>query len=422
MTELNDRLAALRSHDVHQGLYAGEVDRNSGLPAREMETTQLVGMAAALASAIKGQDVVANAQDLKSVAADQLDIGPFAFNQVVEVLEETEFIRNVVRKSGGQVASFYESVPEEFSRLYETLGEVWESRSPTEIERSLLSCVEDLSHGPRPVEDLDVDRTALPSMLSLGEASEAIRIVTVRDQKVVYSPFFAYENPEEIEKTLAGLEIAEVRSAFSEVRGYQGTPLSKSGSAEVINGLIAAGLMAGPALERPDHSMESFAIAPYGLPPDLLTIRKPVLDKALAVLTAVRMGEHFGGITRLRSPEALLHALLDPDRVVARHSSTRRQYAVLHRMGIIRFVNIQGRDGIQAISAKDNLEAIQLALDLISYGEAAETKEALAADQILVQGSYRSPIQSVRPARKRASLPPKLIDDLFESAMGRRPL
>lgn len=53
---------ALRAHDVHQGLH--DVDRNVGLVGSELETTQLVGMAAALATTVKpgsGRDVVRSA-------------------------------------------------------------------------------------------------------------------------------------------------------------------------------------------------------------------------------------------------------------------------------------------------------------------------------------------------------------------------
>src|SRR5438094_10030765 len=75
---------SLRAHDVHQGLQAAQIDRSSGLVGEELEATQLVGMAAALATGIKGIDYVADAVELKKIASQQYDIPTLTFPLVVE--------------------------------------------------------------------------------------------------------------------------------------------------------------------------------------------------------------------------------------------------------------------------------------------------------------------------------------------------
>jgi hypothetical protein len=213
-----------------------------------------------------------------------------------------------------------------------------------------------------------------------------------------------------------------VRNAYERVRTYQGTPVLSTAEDEILNSLIAAGLVAGPSVERPDGNLQSFAIAPYGLPPDLLTVRKPILDKAMAVLAAVRTGQHFGGITSIYDPRLVLRALLTPDRWVARHTSTARQYSVLWQMGIVRF---QGgtRKQMQLINTTDNRTAVQTAIDLLTIGEAFRYKEQSAQALFDPKGNYRTPIQAIKPARKRR---PSLqilrtMADLWETAMGFRP-
>lgn len=418
-TPLASEHLALRAHDVHQGLH--DVDRNVGLVGSQLETTQLVGMAAALATAVKGREVVDDAVALKTVAAEQLDIDRFAFNSIVGMLEEVDFVRNV-RRSGGSISSFYESVPESFERLYAVLGEVWSDRLPGELERSLIETVHELSLGPRRVEELEVDPTGLDHVLQLGSEAEAIHVVTVRGERVAHSPFFAYEHPDSMAEVLAGVEVDAVRRAVEEIRRYQGVPVAASANAVVLDGLVAAGLVAGPALEDPLGNRQAFAIAPYGLGrPELLTIRKPILDKAMAIVTAVRMGQHFGGITSLRAPVAILRRLQDSEWEGAFHSSTRRQYGALYRLGIIRFVKSGSLHGIRLIDAADNREALQLAIELLEYGEATTTKEAgIQPEGLAAAGTYRYPIQTVRPARRRKPLPERLIDDIFEAAMGRQ--
>lgn len=132
------------------------------------------------------------------------------------------------------------------------------------------------------------------------------------------------------------------------------------------------------------------------------------------------MGEHFGGITSLHSPEALLHALLQPGRIVAWHSSTTRQYALLHRMGIVGFTKLGSRSGIELIDTDDNRTAIKIAIDLLELGEAATTKEIYAPDEqvLLTPGTYRSPIQGIRQARRRAQMADHEMREIVELAMG----
>jgi hypothetical protein len=420
---LKPGIASLRAHDVHQGLQAAGIDRGSGLVGHELEATQTIGMAAALATAVKGLDVIDQGHELKVVAEQQLDIPTYAFDKVVRVLEDAEYFRNVERNSAGKIVRLYENVPEDFARLYATLDQVYEQQGPGEIEQALLGVIDDLSRGPRRLEQLEIDPDARAGILDVAAAAEAIRVVSAGDAAIAYSPYFAYENPEKIGLTLATMDVDRVRTEFEQVRHYQGTPISDDPTGDTLRGLVGAGLMASPAVASPGGLLQPFAVAPYGLEPALLTIRKPILDKALAILAAVRMGQHYGGATRLTHPEAILRALL-AGRTVARHGSTHRQYSVLYQMGIVRFDTSQTFRAIQLIDTKDNCEAVNTAIDLLVHGEAIKTKESgvgsvLAPDP---NGNYRSPIQTVKAARKRSPLPEQHVGMLWEKLMGHRPL
>lgn len=422
MTELPTRHVGLRAHDVHTGIDSAQVDRTSGLIARDLHVTQQVGMAGALATAVKGLEIVSDVPALRTIAGEQIDIPPLVFDSVVETLAEIDFVRNV-RRAHGAVVSFYENIPEDFDRLYERLGEVWEQREPGEIESALLYTVDDLSMGPRSVAELDVDPSALESVLALGEAAEAIRVAPVGGRNVAYSPFFAYENPEAVEVALSTADIDAVRGSVEAVRRYQGLPVSTSTDVETLTGLVGAGLVAGPSVLRPDGTTEAFAVAPYGVGRELLTTRKPVLDKALAILAAVRMGEHFGGVTSLFAPIALLRALRE-GRVVGPHSSSRRQYAVLHRLSIVRFIGSpNGRTSIQLVDTADNREAVDLAVELMSHGEAMESRESrVTPSQLLLpRGRYVPPVRAIRPARRRYVFPDIVLEELQESLLRARP-
>jgi hypothetical protein len=62
------------------------VDPNSGILA-PLADTRTVGMAASLASLIGGQDVISDAEALKTIAADHLDISTCASGGVIDALE-----------------------------------------------------------------------------------------------------------------------------------------------------------------------------------------------------------------------------------------------------------------------------------------------------------------------------------------------
>jgi hypothetical protein len=412
---------SLRAHDVHQGLQAAQIDRSSGLVGEELEATQLVGMAAALATGIKGIDYVADAVELKKIASQQYDIPTLTFPLVVELLEEAEMFRRVERGTGKQIKSFYENVPEDFDRVYASLDEVYQAQKPGEIDQALLESVDRLSMGPVPVSDLPVDADARSRVLLVADAAEAIKVIGVDGEEVAYSPYFAYEHPEEMGEVLKKADVDEVRAAFQRARKYQGLPVDTDQNADVMTGLIGAGLMAGPHLEDPRGAIRIFAMAPYGLPPQLLTYEKPLLDKAMAIVAAVRMGQHWGGVTGILYPVAILRRLLEPGRWVSKHSSTERQYSVLQQLGVVRFEGAS-RKAMQLIDSADNRRAVQIAIDLIQHGEAMRAKESrMDLTMSDPSGNYRSPIQSMRPARKKSVTPKRTIGDLIGQAMGWTP-
>jgi hypothetical protein len=63
----------------------------------DFDPTHTVGMAAILAGAIKGKDVIRNAKSLKKIAADVLKINPWAFDKVALELSELEMVHGTAR-------------------------------------------------------------------------------------------------------------------------------------------------------------------------------------------------------------------------------------------------------------------------------------------------------------------------------------
>jgi hypothetical protein len=146
---LDEFQAGLRCNDVHNGLK--NVDPNSTTISR-LEDTRMIGMAGSLASLIRGQDVVQDAQALKQIVAEQLDISPYAFEQVVQTLEKAGMVAGIQR-SGNKIVSFTETVPY-YQNLYEGLGTGWFDRAPNQFEQQMVTVVNELAKAPVPAEEL----------------------------------------------------------------------------------------------------------------------------------------------------------------------------------------------------------------------------------------------------------------------------
>lgn len=373
----------------------------------------MVGMAASLASLVRGQDVISDAEAL--------------FVPVVETLERAGMVDDIHRR-GQKIVSFTENVP--FHQdLYDRLGESWRGDEPSQIEQEMLAVVDRLATSPVPAEELEselgLDRGDIPRLLEVGKASELIKGVTLIEGEVLYSPFFGFENPELLALLLETHGSGRVAEDLAAVRAHQGLPLDDAAYPALADA-ISRGFILAPSVITPNGREQPFAALPYLTDSSLLTVRKPVLEKALAVLACVRCGEHFGGATRTLFPARVLTALLDPNRnhQLSRHSSHKRQYQMLYRMQIVDFVPSGNWVSPKLIVTPDNLEAVRLARDLLTYGEPLENR---AGDDetrglLSLNSPYQAPLQTVSRRRDRKTISDKEYQGLMDAAMGRAAL
>ncbi|MGV9238984.1 hypothetical protein [Streptomyces nigra] len=384
-------------------------------------------MAASLASLIRGQDVISDADALKTIAAEQLDISPYAFPSVIEILERVGFIHAVQRR-GNKIVSFSESVPFH-QHLYDLLGGVWHDGEPTQLEEEMIALVDRLATSPVPTEELEdelgLDRSDIPRLLEVGKASQLVKGVSLIDGEVLYSPFFGFENPDILATLLSEHGSGQFGEELASVRTHQGLPLDES-KYPALADAISRGFILAPSVTRPDKVEQPFAAVPYLPDRDLLTIRKNVLEKALAVLACVRCGEHFGGATKTRQPVLVLNALLDPSRGhrLGAHSSHKRQYQLLYRMQIVDFIPSGDWVSPQLIVTEDNLEAVRIARDLLIFGEPLEDRadDSDARSLLSLDSPYRAPLETVHRRRNRLSLSDREYAAVLDTAMGRAAL
>ncbi|MET8198064.1 hypothetical protein [Micromonospora taraxaci] len=421
---LDDVRVGLRCHDVHNGLR--NVDPHSATAA-PLADTRIVGMAASLASLIRGQDVISDSEALKSIVVEELDISPWAFKEAIGLLEQAGMIDDVQRR-GQKIVSFTETVP--FHQdLYQRLGGTWRDGEPSQLEQEMLAVVDRLAFSPVPAEEMEnelgLDRGDVPRLLEVGKASDLIKGVSLIDGEVLYSPFFGFENPDLLTQLLQDHGTGRFAEELAAVRNHQGLPFNEVDYPALADA-VSRGFIAAPTVLRPDKVEQSFATLPYLPDKTLLTVRKAVLEKALAVVACVRCGEHFGGATKAHAPARLLTALLDPNRnySLAPHGSHKRQYQVLYKLQIVDFIPSGNWVYPKLIVTDDNVEAVRLARDLLTYGEPMEdrTGDDTAKDLLSLKSPYQAPMQTVSRRREKKTLNDREYRALMATAMGRAAL
>lgn len=414
----------LRCQDVHSGLR--NIDPNSPLLA-PLNDTRLVGMAATVAGLIRGRDVITNGQALMQVAADQLDVQMMVFDSVIRLLEDAGYVQGVQR-TGGKISTFTETVPY-YENLYSTLGDAWRGRAPTELEQQLLVVVDGLSRAPVPIENVEstfgLDHDAVAKVLEVGTSSQLVQRLHTTDGDLIYSPFFGFEQPQLLGGLVDQYGSDQLMEEFAKIRRRQGLEVDGI-EHPLLASAVAGGLVMAPSVKLPDGSSRAYAALPYVSDQRLLTARKPVLEKALAVLACLRCAELHGEYNTLSAAGLVnvIDKLLDPNRgFLMPNSAHRRQYELIRNAGLIAF----GPDLMPGgkwvtptfIDTPDNREALRLARDLIVHGELVERRvEDSAARAALDAGkAYTAPMQTTHRMRESVRPNAKDWENVFAKAM-----
>lgn len=419
----------LRCQDIHSGLR--DLDQNSPLLG-PLHETRLIGMAASLAGLIRGHDVISDGEALRTIAAQQLDVDEYAYTEIIRLLEDVEFVQGVQRNRR-RILTFTESVPY-YDDLYSVLGAAWHDAPLNETEQQLVPVIDGLSQAPVPLESLEdafgLDRAVVPQILEIGKGSGLIRTLRTLDGDIAYSPFFAFENPALLETIAMEHGPDRFATELAAVRAHQGLEISPDQFPLLVDA-VAAGLIMAPSVKKPNGGVASYAALPYAADQQLLRSRKPVLDKALAVLACLRSAARYAEHNTL-TPGGLVNVidkLLDRNRgFLNPNSAHRRQYELLRNAGIIQFApdTLPGGSWVTPvfIDTADNREALLLARDLIVHGEGMSQRvDDATARQMLASGQqFTAPMQTMNRIRQTVMPSAKTFETIMSRAMGRSAL
>jgi hypothetical protein len=414
---VDPRVAALRAQDVYSGLQT--VDQTSGLIAAELGSTRITGMAATVAANIKGIDLIKDPKALTVVAAQQWGIDSLALPSVLEVLQEVEYV-TLHRSKRGKLTRIDEHIPLLHDSLYESLGVQWADSSPSELDQAAVDSLERLAEAPMRFSDLEAriaDGDTAERLLQIGEAAQFTRVLELPDgDRLVWSPFCAYEQPEALSTLFDSFEQDDIREQFGRVREYQGLPLA--GDASVLTQAVGQGILLANTIEGTGGEA-AFAFVPYNADPAQLRMKKVILEKAMVLLACVRYGQHYAR-HRIHMPEAILCKLRDGATLNATTEAS-TQYRTAAREQILRLEDDgDGYYRAQLIETRDNVAAVNLAIDLLTHGEPLTSREDPEKKLLFTDGRYLTPLMTMKSHAPRKRLDGEFVTSLLDTFRGER--
>lgn len=209
-------------------------------------------------------------------------------------------------------------------------------------------------------------------------------------------------DPKKLGSFLAICDSSAFQSLLSDFRRRPGTDITARED-QVLLQAVSGGIV--PAYRvRGTGGVRRYGFAPYTGNLLNTTAEKSILDKARALVASLRYGKEAASITRIRNARWILEALMDPNRQhrVGPHSELKGQYGMLvaKQIGRVRRATRSARFYFELIPTKDNLRACQLALELLTAGEALAYKDPTAIVH-LGTASVNHPLREVRVAKKR---------------------
>lgn len=417
---------SVRAQDIQTGL--------QGYRVFHFEALLRVGAAARLAIHIRGRDAI-EYDRLKELAALLFGVEKLAFPAVLKVLEEIEFARVVGTGSRRLV------IPEVpyFDELYSRLSEYAEVQELNEYEKMSIEILQRLASGPALqrdiMRDLDLGKQTEEVVIDLGKAGSYIDSYETTDgDAVLISPVYFSEKPEEVAKAVGEYGVESTSLVFNAVRAHPGWPLAAilrdraignvelhPEQVELVKVLVSKGILQPPAVTTTRTGTNHFVFTPPLGSERVRVIEKEIYEKAMALIAAVRQGQHFAAYP-IRSPRAVINALLR-DRWLRPTTEAKEQWRAVALLRICDLVHVGGGwYEVRLICTEENLRAVKLALQLFDAGDVIEDRGLDSRARIVLEGGdiYHESLRGVRLVKEQTALAESarciqgLIDQLLE--------
>ncbi|MCA9806003.1 MAG: hypothetical protein KC777_28740 [Cyanobacteria bacterium HKST-UBA02] len=367
---ISDFVVGLRSHDFHEGL---RYIVDSRTKDAFFNNTVIIGKAATLAMHLRDLGALYIPEMELRCAASMLGIGGGELDRVLSELEEVDFI--TVVRAGTSIKRIELRVPQLRSG-YEELGSRWRELNPTDIEYAGIAALNSLFAGPSTEEtlakSLNLRSPDFAIMRDVMTAGQLMSSQTIEGSKYVFSPL-AIDGKPDLYLAWANQFPSEVRDVLSNLRESQGLPADdpKVRNNRAVHAAIMTGVFM-PVKVDGSTGARGFLFAPHS---GVADHEKVILDKARAIVSCVRYGQHYASVNKILSPIAIVKKLISDKQFGKGHPDLLEQYALLASKFIGKaFRDTNGYWNFRVDDTPDNMQALQVALEMLESGDPISAK------------------------------------------------
>lgn len=380
----------IKIHDMHHGL----IQSTGAVIETELSFLKELGAAIQIATTIKDHEII---KDLKPfyAAAGELKITRPLAKEALRHLEILQFVRLKWNTEKSDITRIDIVVPE-LSKIYGDSGDYFLSQSTSGIANNIVALIDRLSLFPHKEKDVRSELSIQPDDYDLikdvGLATSLLGTYTSPSdsESIIYSPIYWDDNPHKIFDLLKKYKSEELAGVLRKIKAYQGI------SGELIDDNVlvdAVKLGCFPTLSVESISgMKKFVFTPQL---GVGKTEKVLLHKARVLLSCVRYGENFAGITKIFNPERLLNVLSGRG-FISGHSESLKQYESARNHGLVQLIPAaNSRCEVHFVDNEENKKAVQMALQMLEIGEVAKLDDSQnLAKKILLPDSLKHPIQT----------------------------
>jgi hypothetical protein len=386
---MENKTIGIRIHDIHHGLILG----TGALVETELSLMKELGAATQIATTIKDHEIIENINTLYA-AAGELKIPKTLTDVALKHLEKLDFVR-LKLDVNHNITRIDVTIPK-YSKIYNDIGDYFKNENSSKLAFNTISTLNKVSMFPHKEKDiiseLKISTDEYDCIKDLGKNCSFLD--TYRSPKdsesILFSPLHWDDNPSNIFELLRKHSSIELSTTIKSIQKYQGLP-GDNISNEILFDAIKLGCFPTLSVDS-TTGLKKFVFTPQlGISHE----EKTLLHKARVLLSCVRYGENFAGITKIHSPERLIEVLAGRG-YLEEHTESLKQYESARNLGLVKIIPSGfNRHEVHFIDNDENKKAVDLAIQMLQVGETAKIDNSIGiAKSILLPSALKHPTQT----------------------------
>lgn len=386
----DNKTVGIRINDMHHGL----IQSSGAIIETDFAFLKELGSAIQIATTIKDHEVISDPKSLYA-AAGELKIPKALADIALNHLERLGFVRLKYNTGKTKIERIDVTVPG-YSKIYHDIGDYFKAENESKIAEDTISILDEVNKFPHKEKDiisqLSVDVKQYELIKDVGKASSIFDTYSSPkdSESIIYSPLYWDENPKSIFELLKKHSSLDLSELIDKIRTHQGIPGDNFRN-DLLYDAIKLGCFPTLSVDS-TNGLKKFVFTPQlGVGKE----EKNLLHKARVLLSCVRYGENFAGITKIYNPERLIEVLSGRG-YLKEHSESLKQYESARNYGLVKIIPTSfGRFEVHFIDNEENKKTVDIALQMLQMGEAPKIDDSQdVAKQLLLPNSINHPLQT----------------------------